>query len=217
MTEKKLELIKDLHDLSRSYLKLDFIYIGAIAAVIAYFKMDNHAIVENFDKIKMAAIVLLILLAIDISVIGSSLYVRFDSVTENADLDRLLNRSKTSHTVQLISHALAISLIAGFLIGTYQSNKDISDACKKIVIMQDRIEQFIKINNKSPENLSEITDEDFQETIKSYSNRGVKYEKKGQKGYSLSVYLRDSDDDKEMIEVTDTFLMKDFLKQIEQF
>ncbi|ESL76690.1 hypothetical protein L425_00978 [Klebsiella quasipneumoniae subsp. quasipneumoniae] len=45
--DKAESLLKDLHEFSRGFIKMDFIYLSALGAVLAYFKIDGNDVYKK--------------------------------------------------------------------------------------------------------------------------------------------------------------------------
>lgn len=207
--DKAESLLKDLHEFSRGFIKMDFIYLSALGAVLAYFKIDGHDVYKNYFQIQSAVIIIAIMLALDCAFVLSSLRDRFDVL--NADFDTLarMRIARIKHSIQCIIHLFMAAMVVGFVIGYFNGGKSVNDSLEEAAKIQDKIELYIQETGASPVSLRVINDNDFQSLIKK-NDTNVDYKKTGKDDYEIAFKLKDGIS----INVAHYFILSDYLKKI---
>lgn len=207
--DKAEQLLKEMHDLSRTYIKMDFLYIGAFAAVLAYFKVDDYAIIQNYTYIRLTGIIIAIVLFLDFIFVWLSLKDRFEVLDECFNIEGRVNLSKIKQNLQLAVHLFALLFVMCTFLGYFDGGRNFYEEMENAAVIQDKVEEYVIHNNRSPVALNEINDESYQ-TFLSKTFSKVVYEKTSVKGYEIKIFRQG--DDKNPLMVADYFNIRDYIK-----
>ncbi|AFP70220.1 TPA: hypothetical protein QHY27_001817 [Enterobacter kobei] len=207
--DKAEQLLKEMHDLSRTYIKIDFLYIGAFAAVLAYFKVDDYAIVKNYTYIRLTGIIIALVLFLDFIFVWLSLKDRFEVLDERFNVEDRINMSKTKQILQLTVHLSALLFVMCTFLGYFDGSRNWYEEMENAAVIQDKVEEYVINNKRSPVSLREINDEDYQMFLSKTFSRVV-YAKTSVKGYEIKIFRQG--DDKNPLVVADYFNIRDYIK-----
>lgn len=207
--DKAESLLKDLHEFSRIFIKMDFIYLSALAAVLAYFKIDGFDVYTYYFEIKSSVIIIVLLMALDGAFILSSLRDRFDVLTDGFDILARMRMARIKHSIQCYMHMLMAAVVVGFVTGYFDGGKNYIESLGDAAKIQDKIEVYIQQTGTSPMSLNAINDGEFQRSIEK-NRANVDYKKTGGSDYEISFKLNNG----ESIKAAHYFILSDYMKQL---
>lgn len=181
------EILKELRDTARSFVKLDLLYIAAIGTVITLLKLERPEIYEFAVSFDVLGYVLCGLVALD--GLGEAALMRQWVRASAGDTNLLptwfvirINEAETfAHVIFLV---MAVSGVFAYSAGYVESGKHLPS----IADVQDQIDGFVSQQSRSPATLDELiaVRPKAKTILLRLAGEPIRYEKTGEKTYRIT-------------------------------
>lgn len=181
------DVLKDLRERTRSFIKLDRGYLAAGWAIITALKIGRSELVEFGAQVSGVAFALVLIISIDVyidSMVFNDWLVASTSSGKREPLkrmQRLLNIQSFLHVTFVVG---LIVYATGFALGSQSVRKELEAR----VILQEVVDSFLQKEGRSPKNIEELTKVYPRSTlaIENLAGEKVVLESTGARSYKLT-------------------------------
>lgn len=202
------EILKELREYTRTFLKLDLAYLVAGGAIVTALKISRGELIEFGASLRFVAAALLILGLIDVSI--DSLVFN-DWLSARTGIGRRTSGKLLARLfdVQPWFHFVFIAGLTAYAFGFASGAHDARTRIEGRVLFQEQVEQYVQKNGLAPKSLKEMdTVSPIAKVILSkLDGEGVRVESTGPKTYKITF----AGDDKTFETADDVTATQDFI------
>jgi hypothetical protein len=147
------DVLKDLRDHTRSFLKLDFAYLATAGAIITTLKIARSELVDFGANLKLVVFILLAIALFDVlvnSLIFRDWFAARSGVGKRYSVKLLFGLLNTQPFIHLVFVGGLLSFATGFSSGYYDARERI----KGRVLFQEQVELYMLKNGSPPNSIA---------------------------------------------------------------
>lgn len=186
------ELVKDIREDARLFIKLDLAYLAAGGAIVTALKISRYELIEFIAALQAVGIAYVALLVLD--VLANSLIYR-EWVAARLDHAEQMSVAVIAGVihVEMFFHLLFVAGVVVAVIAYSGGYSEANDEIRARVHVQDEFDAFVSSAGRLPTSLDEVRKlrPSIGQWLDRLGDEPIAFEKSGTKGYRLTFAGRD--------------------------
>lgn len=181
------EVLKDLRDHTRAFLKLDLAYLAAGGAIITALKFGQNQLIEFGANVAMIVFALVFIGAVD-TVIHTLVFNDWLSARTGSGKRQSSRLLRFLLDAQIFVHFIFVSSLVVVAVGFASGSQSVLTQLEARVMLQEEVELFIAQKGSPPKSMRELkaTRSNLISIIEKLDGEEVRIEPTGPKSYKLT-------------------------------